>query len=235
MLGENDTRNTAREMAEYFHFTKAEHAISSISRLRLKVLKPSELNDPYDCSMEVIPQNWVEEEKCREIEDCLCRVRDTRFRLLCLSRRCDETLMWSHYADDHAGVALVLELRPSEELHPVSYRRERTYATLRMFQGEEKGYVKVVMESLLIKSLSWSYEDEHRLIYDTAGGSIVSEGPNDFVPILPTAISGVVLGHRCKTTAEEMYELFHHKGLRGARVWQIRKSVRTFSFERVPA
>ncbi|MCX6875243.1 MAG: DUF2971 domain-containing protein [Verrucomicrobia bacterium] len=93
---------------------------------------------------------------------------DKYFRLCCFSK-CDvdpdaEILLWSHYANKHAGVRIEYELDSNElPLFEVNYSQERCAIDLSMAYSEDQTN-EVLKLALRTKSLGWKYENEVRLI-----------------------------------------------------------------------
>lgn len=103
-----------------------------------------------------------------------------QYRVYCLSRHPDSTLMWAHYADSCKG--LCLEFSVQNKLFckalPVDYLPK--YPLFTVGDTDEDANLRV----LLNKSDVWRYESEFRLI--------ASEEPFDF-PDVPTTKGGFVL------------------------------------------
>ena len=83
--------------------------------------------------------------------------------------------MWAHYADDHKGIALELELGIKQNasleqdgycLKKVTYLSQRNL--LPDFVEDDHAIYKYAETVLLTKHKSWSYEKEIRLIVDTS-------------------------------------------------------------------
>ena len=86
----------------------------------------------------------------------------------CLSERCDDILMWSHYADSHRGVSLILggsQMYSDLALEPVYYPANNEYPNVNFFTSSMQEQVDAI---LLTKAKHWEYEREWRII-DTTG------------------------------------------------------------------
>ena len=86
------------------------------------------------------------------------------FRILCLSEKYNDILMWSHYADKHRGFVLQFDTevllqsfspRPQEIFYPP----EESYPSIKDFN--EKGCMNMF---LITKSSHWAYEKEWRIL-----------------------------------------------------------------------
>lgn len=116
--------------------------------------------------------------------------------VLCLSERPDDILMWSHYADAHRGVSLILAgcaLFPDLAVEPVSYPMNNKYPDVNFFIDS---YQKQADAVLLTKAQHWEYEREWRVI-DTKGPGWHS--------IDPEWLLGLVFG--CSTPMAQIAEI----------------------------
>ena len=82
----------------------------------------------------------------------------TRLRICSLSRRADSTLMWSHYADSHKGIAIGVEVNQKHEIRPV------TYEGLSYVENATRlGSHETAKNVLTCKLEPWRYEEEERV------------------------------------------------------------------------
>nr|WP_321298309.1 DUF2971 domain-containing protein [uncultured Sphaerochaeta sp.] len=100
--------------------------------------------------------------------------------ITCFSTKCDDALMWAHYARKHKGFCVEYNFRKTKDtalitnLFPIIYSDNRPSLPLAMFR-EVLGLPKSPEESnenladmictFLTKSSIWSYEDEWRLLF----------------------------------------------------------------------
>lgn len=116
---------------------------------RLFLAKISELNDP----MEGFFLCDLSRYSSQNISDI--KKAHNSLRICSLSKTLNNTLLWSHYADGHRGIALGIELNTKDEIYPLKY-----YSTYLSFdQYSEKTAIKI----LLHKEKDWSYEKEVRV------------------------------------------------------------------------
>jgi len=93
-MGESTTgtqQNPARELFKYRVVN--EYTLSFLRTGAVYFSSPQELNDPFDV-------RFVEREH---------RAGGVKTRVYCLSEIVDSVLMWSHYADSHRGICVVLK------------------------------------------------------------------------------------------------------------------------------
>lgn len=104
----------------------------------------------------------------------------------CLAANPKAPLLWAHYAHEHKGIAI--QFRPSRDLrtmllHPVHYAT--TYPVIENYFDRRD---RDLVSPLLRKSMSWSYEDEWRILRPGQ--------PKQVFSIRPEALTGVLLGMR---------------------------------------
>ncbi|MBX9615929.1 MAG: DUF2971 domain-containing protein [Caulobacteraceae bacterium] len=110
----------------------------------------------------------------------------------CLSGVNDQVLMWSHYADSHAGLCLRFKTRPlsadiPDPAYRVSYAADRPVVNRAAAPDDYAG----LFDALLVKADFWAYEQEHRLFRrEVLGGAGHEAFP-------PDRLDGVIFGARC--------------------------------------
>ena len=107
-----------------------------------------------------------------------------RIGVLCVSEVNDDILMWSHYANSHAGVCLEFDGFGTfmERAQKVIYTRKRPSIP----QFDRADPVEMLDRGLLTKSEHWQYEKEWRLIrYQKGFGK---------VEFRPENLQGLILG-----------------------------------------
>jgi hypothetical protein len=140
----------------------------------------------------------------------------------CVSRKPDEILMWSHYADSHRGVCLVLALStmfPNLAVEAVEYPKDNQYPNVNFFTATND---ELMQAALLTKSNHWKYECEWR-VEDISG-----PGWHD---IDPNGLRGLIVG--CLTPPSKVSEI---KQLASKRrislpLFQARKRHREFALD----
>ena len=124
---------------------------------RLFAAKFDSLNDPMEGHFRY-RRSKVGRDLINEI-----RSRKKELKICSLSKKINNTLMWSYYADGHKGVAIGVEISDSEgyELIPVKYRERAAYVSKTMDSE------KAVKKLLSTKLLPWEHEQEVRILtYD---------------------------------------------------------------------
>lgn len=163
----------------------------------LKFVNPSTFNDPFDCNEHIIkididedfipqiiresypkitkefertilnrlklPETWAESFTTRKEE----------YKVSCFSKKRDNVLMWSHYAEKHKGICIGFDFpyKVDEKfiLSNVKYLNQITPVCGKV------AFEKVMLYWLTTKSSVWQYEDEVRaLLQDKGDEKIIS-------------------------------------------------------------
>lgn len=113
-------------------------------------------------------------------------------RIYCLTPFPNNTLMWSHYADDHKGICLEFANNNALIGHarPIRYKEEYPEWTPQSY-GPEKD--DNVLELVLTKAMDWCYEREFRIIATTREGPAKLYDGN-FVKLPPSALTAIIIG-----------------------------------------
>jgi len=134
--------------------------------------------------------------------DALRSVVVARFRTYCLTPKADMPLMWSHYADHHRGICL--EFDTSEPLfgNAVKVEYQMTLPAIDILNQTDEASFR----PLVTKSPDWCYENEYRIVarHQNAAENAPSHFPittDDFLPLNPGALIGIILGCRAEVNA----------------------------------
>lgn len=143
---------------------------------------PIGFNDPFDCKVYPCTESTVErvkkqlerngetftEESVRNLvtDEAVKKAVDKVMNdkgILCLTPHPDNILMWSHYADNHKGICLELDVRACPEffVYPVKVAYATEYPTFNL--GEDTNSIYAT------KYKDWAYEDEIRILKDRVG------------------------------------------------------------------
>ncbi|MDR2061681.1 MAG: DUF2971 domain-containing protein [Acinetobacter sp.] len=154
---------------------------------------PDSFNDPFDCSLSEVESYDLDDARAyfrslrikediieqtiemfqknpSKLYDCVNKVKKTTLNnkgILALSSCNDDILMWSHYADNHKGIAIGLEVRKDLEffLMPINIDYRDTYEALNYLKNSQQA----IDDTLKLKSSAWSYEKEVRIYKDGNG------------------------------------------------------------------
>ncbi|MBE2165781.1 DUF2971 domain-containing protein [Acinetobacter oleivorans] len=105
------------------------------------------------------------------------------FRILCVTGRYDNNLMWAHYADQHNGCVIELEQLYVEEPRLLRQNHVRYHENLEplsnpidmLLYGETKEIRDLMIKDVIFsKRTNWSYEEEYRLLFSESFGEITT-------------------------------------------------------------
>lgn len=155
----------------------------------------AQLNDPFDCNVDIVRaiDNAIARGIC-ETPELLHQFRENETVTRRFTENVDamgigafsltesETLLWSHYAADHKGVALRYDL-PMEFLSDedkilgvsaVSYAPNAISdwlgANAHLFRDDHEAFILGLLKKFLMsKAPAWQYEQEARIVRSVAG------------------------------------------------------------------
>jgi hypothetical protein len=86
--------------------------------------------------------------------------------VLSLSTAKNNPLLWVHYADSHSGVAIGFNTNNTffSEIAPVKYLSERPHLSINRATATDSDMQCFARRILTMKNISWSYEEEYRLV-----------------------------------------------------------------------
>ncbi len=156
----------------------------------------------------------------KKLQDGYLDLISIHFGVLCLSKKRNSIVMFSHYGDNHHGFAIGFDdshpiFQKGKGLQPVNYVAERVVFDMNweMAGAEERKYAEVLVFS---KNEEWKYEDEIRQIFPLDECPIKKPFKNKrtgeemtghFYPITPEAIQSVSLGIKCSAEVESQINL----------------------------
>lgn len=148
-----------------------------------------ELNDPLDLpflnSMETHLEKYLELKKNGDI-----------IKIFCASLECSNTLMWSHYGDEHKGICIEYEIKSL----PKNVGWNKINYVHKNFTHEriEKNY-GVTIAGLYTKDKNWSYEKEIRLVsYKEKDNKLSLSGLSSKhdTKVIEGCISNIIIGYK---------------------------------------
>ena len=138
-------------------------------------------------------------ENVEKLKEDFLKQSSDRIAVGCFSNNHKSILMWSHYADKHAGILVGFDTKHHPfndtgrlDILPVDYRAERaTFTHHRTVPEFWQSFSGVARR----KGLVWEYEDEVRMVIYQ---SLLDEP--GFLSLGPKAVACVVYGCRCSLT-----------------------------------
>lgn len=152
-----------------------------------ETLKQKNILDKLQKISKITGRAFVEEEKLAEVQLALEQASieanrhiNDNFAITCFSKKSDEILMWSHYANKHTGFCVEYDFSKCTNwaalitLFPVIYSKNRPHFPMSIFEQsnnfkditvkEGNDSIISLIRLLLIKSDIWRYEEEWRII-----------------------------------------------------------------------
>ena len=189
-----------KHMVRLYHLSSSEHAISNITKGRLKVARLSDLNDPFELMALSFRYGNVK----KAVHDFKAEY-NTQMGLLCFSEDWTSPVMWSHYAARHTGICLGFDvLRTAVE--KVQYEEKRLLPEL----GEsDTPYGLTDEQKELLRRTKchlWAYEEERRMFVSLA--DTIQEGNLHFRPFNENVqLTEVILGPNCERSLQDVRKL----------------------------
>lgn len=193
-----------------YKFRTIEKAIRILEDLEFYFASADTFNDPFDCALDEITNysladfnNWVNSgtlqltpkqisdlkitfnNNSQMFSDIVKNIKNNAVNsrgVLALSENNDNILLWSHYAENHTGVSIKLEIEKDPIFFSIPKRMNYTaaYTPLNYLQNPQNS----ILETLSTKSIDWSYEEEVR-VYKSSVGAL---------KINPKAITDIFFG-----------------------------------------
>lgn len=117
----------------------------------------------------------------RSIQHEHARVITEAVGILCVCKKRDDILMWSHYADSHNGVCLEFDGMSKFMAHAQEVKYSKAREPIRAYHETEQ---QMMEKALLTKSDRWAYEDEYRLLRYKDGPGLVEFRPHNLTGII---------------------------------------------------
>lgn len=169
-----------------------------INNNTIKFSSPEDFNDPFDChegfinfentpsfnTLDGIAKNILGSNYSKEVANrtnklinnskekslFFRKVRDN-YKVSCFSKKYDNILMWSHYANKHNGICIgfdfPIDVFPKDFiLMPVIYKN--TVSPFDMYADPHR----IILHWLTTKSFHWAYEQEVRAIINTKSSKL---------------------------------------------------------------
>lgn len=195
-----------------YRYLSLEHGFKALQERKLKVGRLFDLNDPYDCFPKLTSEG-------RDLSEAEAHTKlvpyGDKIGLLCFSRKINDPVMWSHYAERHKGLALGFEYPSGELIYEVAYQKNRSRLDIKCLEAATDDYtrMRILATSFTMKAESWFYEGECRQFIDLKGCR--PDGVFYFQTLPEPYLREVVIGSEsnvqvsdiCMTLKEVNYEL----------------------------
>ncbi len=235
-------KKNERDIPRLYKYSNIEGAYASLGNLTLRFNAPNQFNDPFEFSVggieeatgdqiklfyqkEGIPEDTPTENfndffksEGQIILSKQADVLNACIRMTCFSTNILNILMWSHYAEDHKGIAIEFDVNRilhrcmdddmSIGLQKVEYSSIKPkIKNLLLITDQERN--KEMAKIAGTKSKDWSYEKEWRLILINADyEKAKTEGVTRDIRFYPNEIKGIYFGGKCeKNTIESIKDI----------------------------
>ncbi|HAS8425345.1 TPA: DUF2971 domain-containing protein, partial [Vibrio vulnificus] len=140
----------------------------------------------------------------------------SHFRILSLTTKPDNLLMWAHYADEHRGVVVKFKKNPSfGSPQKVNYKNGHQslnnafnlMASVVLKMEAKGGFndkhsdmfsdvtLKIMQKYFFMKMSEWSYENEYRIVYPESNAKVRKINSNlDVVKVNESDIESIIIG-----------------------------------------
>lgn len=151
------------------------------------------------------------------------------YRVYCMATKPDTFLMWAHYSRSHSGICLGFDTHSELFCGALRVSYLASYPKID-FSSEDE--VKLLHDTLLVKSTHWSYEEEFRVIAKEGLTEEFISVRNGFVEIAPETLTSITFG--CYSGEKNIDSVKEILGQRGAkpRLFQVRPAPDDFRFIR---
>ena len=137
-----------------YHYMDEVFGLKNLSKRRIKASTFDNLNDPFELlGIETSTPNIRASLNTMKLDV------SRKFGILCFSKIWSNPVQWAHYANNHKGICVELELSNKEDAREVKYYSERLKSNLIIDQSFPS-------KLLLSKFKHWEYEKEYRTIRD---------------------------------------------------------------------
>ena len=187
-----------------YAYMKSKYALSDLVHLRLMTSEAANTNDAFEYAWKIVASNPLYSDRIPEVSKNVKsryqREYSEILKMICFGDSSANDLLWAHYADNHAGVCIGVELGLTKEdenvIRPVRYDGPvEIDITQPRNQSTNLDLFKKV---LCTKEESWKGEREWRAIIPRDHSSIHSTPDGKFYLALePSNIKEVIFGMRC--------------------------------------
>ena len=182
-----------------YKFYSEKWAIEALKKRRLKISTLDDLNDPFEFLGVRLPSG-----KHRKDWEKMKKQLFRQNGIICFSKSWRNPVIWSHYADNHRGIALGFDV-PIENAIDVNYRRTRAPFP-NLSKAPSTALVPLLQRILATKFKHWEYEDEFR-VYVKADTICKDTGLYFFDYDQEFELKEIVLGPLTTTTSNELREI----------------------------
>jgi hypothetical protein len=193
-----------------YRYLSLEYGMKSLQEKMLRVGRLNDLNDPYDCSPHFTGVPNCPGGESFAFDTGYLSGFSKHFGILCFSEIFSDPVVWSHYADNHRGIALGFEYNNTQDdgVYKVQYDNNRVIFQHNDIESSKsrnpvETMFHVVKKGFTVKAKSWEYESERRKFVMLDECTPI--GLNYFYGLPVERLKKVLLGVRCSATEEDIY------------------------------
>lgn len=151
------------------------------------------------------------------------------FGICCFSKKDDNILMWSHYADKHKGICLKFDIRKDPVFFniPFEVNYQNDYPDINYLEIIKNNGKGIAQNLLATKSIDWLYEEEIRIIKD----SPYYKNHRGNIKFLKESLIEVIFGYKVKEQINIVKSLFNKFGYK-CHFSQVRIKKKEFGLEK---
>lgn len=192
-----------------------------LPELRIRLSTFDKVNDPFEL-LGIRQEN----KKGRRHFEGLYKHWVNTFGFISFTDNWRSPLMWGHYANNHTGVCLGIEI-PQERVWQVDYHKERLDSLLNMTPAEAAFSEEIKRKVVTTKFSDWSYEREWRYVKDLEYiDSNTGLYYEDFSPDFE--LREIIAGARCSRSLHKIRkQVFANTG--AIRMFKVRAAFQTFT------
>lgn len=216
------------KVVRLYRYFEAKWGLKTLETGELRVSRMGALNDPFEFrpALPFVNPNYTH----KEVDDGLGFLLEEfgpKWGIICFSEEISDPVIWSHYADSHAGIALGFDVFQDDHLWPMFYPEERPTFDVKDFPTMTENEAKKMVHRILsAKAPSWKYEREQRVFVDLASANF--DGVNYFHRIPDDCLKQVVLGINCTISEDEVVSKLKVGGHAGVSVVRARRCLTRF-------
>lgn len=175
-----EQKKSATKTCTLYKYMPTKRVADVINKQRLHLSDGLRFNDPFELI---------------ELDSSGTEHRIEGLRILCLTNSYQNKLMWAHYADEHRGVCLAVDV-PADLVYPLRYTgtRIKNSTDIDVALSSGKGKVKKNLikdytplsrnkKIALLKDRCWLYEKEYRIVFEQDERGFIADGSDYYLPV----------------------------------------------------
>ena len=135
-----------------YHYMDAHYGLQNLANRRIKASTFDRLNDPFEL-LGINTKNKDVRARLKKMKNDVA----SEFGILCFSKIWSNPVQWAHYANNHQGICIELELADNGDAQKVNY-------VTRRFDDSLMNSKSFPQKLLLSKFKHWGYEKEYRTV-----------------------------------------------------------------------